>query len=119
MTQQLVYDGWMPQANALLRMNGWRLKQRLRKNAVAQFGALPGSVRTLRPAIVEVVRVLGPHQREMDSGNLALVLKPLEDALVYCGYLVDDSPQWATFSRKEDATRRRDGPKIEISIWYP
>jgi hypothetical protein len=34
----LVYDGWMPQANALLKQNGWRLKKRLRKLGLECFG---------------------------------------------------------------------------------
>ena len=68
------------------------------------------------PAIVEITRVLGPREREMDSDNLAYACKGLRDPFVQGGYLVDDAPRWATFQYRQDGSRRDDGPRIEVHI---
>lgn len=114
----LVYQGWMPQANALLRASGWQSKRRLKQLGIRAFGELPTSVRVHQRATVHVVRVLGPRQRWLDADNLAIVHKPLIDALVVCGWLHDDKPQWATVTYAQDDTRRGEGPKSEIQIEY-
>lgn len=115
---RFTYQGWMPQANALLRASGWQSKRRLKQLGIKTFGDLPASVRVHQRATVHIVRVLGPRQRLLDSDNLAIVHKPLIDALVVCGWLHDDKPQWATITYAQDEMRRQDGPKSEIQIEY-
>jgi hypothetical protein len=118
-TVVLIYAGWMPDTNALLRQTGYLLKQRLRKRGLATFGQLPPPTMAHWPARVTLVRVLGPGQRLLDeSKNLSLATGPLVDALVLGGWLVDDSPKWARFMHDQDATRRQDGPRIEVTIRY-
>jgi len=113
----LVYDEWLPSANAMLRMSGWRLKQHVKRQAINTFGTNPFPLKTR--GVVHITRVLGPRQRFMDQDNLRLIMKPLVDALVTCGYLVNDNEVWADISYRQDETRREIGPRIELEITYP
>jgi hypothetical protein len=43
--------------------------------------------------------------------------KEIEDALVACGWFVDDSMQYIAITiGKQDETRRKEGPAIELEI---
>lgn len=70
------------------------------------------------PVNVRLIRILGTGQREWDSsswqrGNY----KEIEDALVACGWFVDDGPKyiWET-TFENDISRKSKGPCIEIII---
>lgn len=116
-TIRLIYVGKLPRMNRQQPSYWWRYQ--LRRRAQAQFGMLPRSHWATRAGVVTITRVLGPRERLMDEfDNLRYAMKGLVDALVTCGYLVDDSPQWASFTVGQDATRRADGPMVEISITY-
>jgi hypothetical protein len=70
------------------------------------------------PVNVRLIRILGSGQREWDSsswqrGNY----KEIEDALVACGWFVDDGPKyiWET-TFENDISRKSKGPCIELII---
>lgn len=112
----LIYTGWLPRSNA--QQVHWRYRQRLRRAALRAFGELPRGLHATQKAAVVVTRVLGPRQRRMDRDNLAWLCKPLLDAVVAGGYLVDDSETWADIRYVQDETRRQEGPRIEVEITY-
>jgi hypothetical protein len=116
--ERLVYTGWLPQANQLLREWGWKRKHRLRQAGRIRFGMLPSPLRVTTFAYVRVIRILGPKQKRLDRDNFALLTKPLIDAAVDCGYLVDDCEEWADITYTQDDTRREKGPAIELEISY-
>lgn len=111
----LIYDGPLPPLRGKIvhPMARYRLKQRARK----VFGEFPQKFCATRKAIVTIIRVLGPRQREMDTDNLAIQVGGLLDALKP-SYIVDDAPKWAAIDWLQDATRRHMGPRIEVSIVY-
>ena len=49
----------------------------------------------------------------LDDDNLAAWLKPVVDGLVRAGWLVDDTPKWATFSRAQARGARRE---VEVIV---
>jgi len=65
-----------------------------------------------------VTRVLGKGQRLWDSSSIGRGnWKEIEDAMVACGWWVDDSPPYIAETRfKQDATRRSEGPRVELNI---
>lgn len=68
---------------------------------------------------VVVTRILGPRQQLMDSTSLGRGnYKELEDALVACGWFVDDGPEWINYTLfRQDATRRDIGPATLIEVF--
>lgn len=68
---------------------------------------------------VVVTRILGPRQQKMDSTSLGRGnYKELEDALVACGWFVDDGPEWINYTLfRQDATRRDIGPATLIEVF--
>lgn len=66
------------------------------------------------PRRVTLTRLLGPRKRRYDPANLTGGCKPVVDALVNCGLLVDDGESWfEAYYRQE---RRGTGPGLEILI---
>jgi len=113
----LVYVGHLPRMNKQHPTYWHRWNQK--KSAMRQFGMLPPALRATRKAVVHITRVLGPRQRPMDQlENLGACLKGAADALVQCGYLVNDSPKWVEWSICQDGNRRSDGPRVEFCIQY-
>ena len=114
----LIYDGPLYNLNRSNPKIG-HLKAAMLKHARRQFGTLPPSHAARVPAQVMICRVLGPRQRFLDDDkNLGNATGQLVDALVQGGWLVDDSPKWATFRFRQDDSRRQLGPRIEIDIHY-
>lgn len=70
------------------------------------------------PVNITVTRILGPKQSLWDSSSIGRGnWKEIEDALVACGWFVDDGPKYITRTTfEQDATRRSVGPKIEVRI---
>ena len=70
------------------------------------------------PVIVHVTRILGPRQALWDSSSVGRGnWKEIEDALVACGWFTDDGPKYIRDTRfHQDATRRPQGPAIEVII---
>lgn len=68
---------------------------------------------------VVVTRILGPRQQLMDSTSLGRGnYKELEDALVACGWFVDDSPEFIRYTLfRQDSTRRDLGPATMIEVF--
>lgn len=68
---------------------------------------------------VVVTRILGPRQQMMDSTSLGRGnYKELEDALVACGWFVDDSPKWIRYTLfRQDSLRRDLGPATMIEVF--
>jgi hypothetical protein len=112
---RLIYCGWLP------KINGHQVhrfaRSRLTKKGRAAFGVLPPMLYPKGKAHVEIIRVLGPRQKEMDDDSIALLTGGLRDALKP-SYIVDDSPKWSTFTYRNDDTRRMMGPFIEVIITY-
>jgi hypothetical protein len=114
-TVRLVYVGKLPRTNR--NAVHWSVGYRLKQQALRQFGQLP--FRVERKARVQVTRVLGKGERGQDLfENAPWRVKKLIDAAVQAGYLYDDSPAWAVFTYAEDATRRAEGPRVEITLEY-
>jgi hypothetical protein len=111
----LVYQGWLPRISnkRVHPLAVWRLMRRGREI----FGALPPMLYPQTRARVQVIRVLGPGQKPMDRDKIALTCAGLVDALTP-SYLRDDSERYADITYTNDATRRQDGPSIEIVIQY-
>lgn len=111
----LTYSGTLPRISnkRVHPLAVWRLMKQGRHT----FGSLPPMLYPTTRARVEVVRVLGPGQKSLDRDKLALTVAGLIDAL-RPSFLVDDSEQWADITYHNDATRRQDGPIIEITIRY-
>jgi hypothetical protein len=68
---------------------------------------------------VLVTRILGPGQREWDSSSvLSGNYKEIEDALVACGWYVDDGPGYIRITLpRQDSTRRDIGPATMIEVF--
>lgn len=82
--------------------------------AQLRFKAVPP---TYQQKIV-ITRILGKKERLWDADSvLRGSAKQLIDSLVGAGFLIDDSPKYLTEAiGRQDATRREDGPAIEIEI---
>jgi len=71
------------------------------------------------PVIVHVTRIVGKSQRLWDSsspgrGNW----KEIEDAMVACGWFVDDGPKWIYETRFfQDANRKEEGPAVVVEVF--
>ena len=67
---------------------------------------------------VTVTRILGPRQRLWDSSSIGRGnYKELEDALVACGWFVDDGPNYIDQTIfKQDDSQRHNGPAVKITI---
>jgi hypothetical protein len=112
---QLIYPYDLPVNRGSLH---WRVRYEQRKKAIRAFGKLMPHLRATTPAEVMMIRVQGPRQRDLDHGVFWTLTRGLVDGLVAAGYLVDDSPKWASFEHREDDTRRHLGPRIEVLISY-
>jgi len=70
------------------------------------------------PVNITVTRILGRKQSLWDSSSIGRGnWKEIEDALVACGWFVDDGPKCikrTTF--EQDDTRRNIGPKVQVEI---
>lgn len=64
--------------------------------------------------IVRLTRELTGRERPRDYGNLVGGLKPVLDAMVRVGVLVDDSEQWLTDIYEQQRTTER---CVRIEIW--
>ncbi|MGH7392908.1 MAG: hypothetical protein ACREM3_26160, partial [Candidatus Rokuibacteriota bacterium] len=101
-TLTLIYDGLLP--HNVGHNTHWRQRHAVKRLAVRQFGYLfPGYASRIF-ARVHITRVMGPRQRPLDRDNLAWLCKPVVDALVTCGYLVDDREAWADITYGQDGT---------------
>jgi len=61
-------------------------------------------------------RILGPRQREYDEPNFVGGLKPIIDALVRVGLLVDDKPKYYEGRYGQVTERRGDGPALRVTL---
>ena len=70
------------------------------------------------PVEITVTRILGPKQSLWDSSSIGRGnWKEIEDALVACGWFVDDGPKYIKRTTYEqDATRRHQGPCVEVAV---
>jgi hypothetical protein len=101
------------------RSGKWFSSAKLRKKYEAELGKMGlRRVPFPYPVNVRLIRILGSGQREWDSsswqrGNY----KEIEDALVACGWFVDDGPKyiWET-TFENDISRKSKGPCIELVI---
>ena len=60
---QLVYPYDLPVNRGSLH---WRVRHEQKKKAARAFGSLMGHLRPTTPAMVTIVRVQGPRQRDLD-----------------------------------------------------
>lgn len=74
-------------------------KRKYLKAIVPPVGVQRAVVRSGRARrLVSVARYCGKRQRPYDEGNFIGGCRPLMDALVTHGWLVDDTPEWLTAS---------------------
>lgn len=67
---------------------------------------------------LRVVRVLGPRQKLWDTDSVGRGnSKELIDSLVEIGWFHDDSPRWLDVSFGQDASRRNEGPAIQLIVF--
>ena len=101
------------------RGNAWYMSANFRNKAEKKLRQL-GYVRHPFPCRVSVTvtRILGKGERLWDSSSvLRGNYKEIEDALVACGWFVDDSMQYIALTiGRQDETRRKEGPAIELEI---
>jgi len=101
------------------RGNAWFMSAAFRNKAEKKLRQI-GFVRHPFPCrvTVTVTRILGKGERLWDSSSvLRGNYKELEDALVACGWFIDDSMEHIALTiGKQDATRRKDGPSVELEI---
>jgi len=101
------------------RGNAWFMSAAFRNKAEKKLRQL-GLVRNPFPCKVSVTvtRILGKGERLWDSSSvLRGNYKEIEDALVACGWFVDDSMNYIGLTvGKQDATRRDKGSSIELEI---
>lgn len=101
------------------RGNKWFKSSNVRKRVESELRMLglvrkPFSV----PVEVHVTRILGKGQRLWDSSSIGRGnWKEIEDALVSCGWFVDDGP--AHIRRTvfdQDDSQRQQGPAIDVLV---
>lgn len=67
-----------------------------------------------------ITRILGPGQRLWDSDSIGRGnAKELVDALVACGWFVDDGPKWIVETRYRQQVDRDVGPATAITVSTP
>ena len=71
------------------------------------------------PVRIVATRILGKNQRLWDSSSvLRGSYKQLEDAMVACGWFVDDGPKYITETvGRQDDTQRSNGPAIRLQVY--
>ena len=97
----------------------WHATAATRKRLGTQIRILCGRRKPIDYQVdLVITRVLGPRQKLCDSANLLRGnAKQLLDALVACGWFVDDGPKWIRHcDGRQDASRRKVGPAVEIEI---
>ena len=123
----LVYSGKLPRMN--VQSPDWRKRWQLKQACLRQFGILPQPATQI--ATVVITRVLGPRERLLDPDNFSYACKGAMDSLTnrrpkkngrgYTGggnWIIDDSPRYVQVSYVQDATRRHEGPCMEIIVRY-
>ena len=97
----------------------WSARGRLRAFYVALLGELglcfPKGLRGGRWSL-GLTRVLGPKERLYDTDNLVGGAKQLIDAMVSCGWFVDDSPKFLVVNCFQDEDFRGVGPFIRAKL---
>ena len=115
-TIRLVYIGHLPRINTIFfnpKQDYW-----FREKVLKQWGKMP--MAATKKAVVTIIRVLGPRQRFLDGDNFQRAMKGARDGLTnkYGGYIVDDSPTWSQFVYEQQGWRRREGPRVEVTVQY-
>ena len=70
---------------------------------------------------LRITRILGKGQRLWDQSSvLRGSAKQLEDALVFCGWFVDDSPKWiGLVIGDQEIPKKRGKPQVKIEVFQP
>ena len=70
---------------------------------------------------MRITRILGKGQRLWDQSSvLRGSAKQLEDALVFCGWFVDDSPKWVGLViGDQEIPKKRGKPQVKIEVFQP
>ena len=102
-----------------LKGRHWRARHDDKRRVGIAF--LAARVRQTTPPqhrqLVTLTRILGPRERAWDDENLhGGTAKAVIDTLTDLGYWVDDSPKWIDRAYHQDATRRAEGPAVEITV---
>jgi hypothetical protein len=101
------------------RGSRWFKSSNVRKKLEATLRTL-GLVRTPfdRPVRLSVIRIIGKGQRLWDASSVGRGnWKELEDAMVVCGWFVDDGPKWIkSVSFYQDDSQRHVGPAVRVVV---
>jgi hypothetical protein len=70
---------------------------------------------------MRITRILGKRQHLWDQSSvLRGSAKQLEDALVSCGWFVDDSPEWiGLVIGDQEVPAKRGKPQVKIEVFQP
>ena len=100
----------------------WHRTAKIRKDYGNCLKAL-GHVRKpfKRKVNFRITRILGNGQRLWDQSSvLRGSAKQLEDALVSCGWFVDDSPEWiGLVIGDQEVPKKRGLPQVKIEVFQP
>lgn len=66
--------------------------------------------------LLTITRLLGRRQRVFDDDNAVGGAKQLIDALVRCGWFVDDGPDFLVVRVAQDAGDRAAGPAVRLQV---
>lgn len=68
---------------------------------------------------IRITRILGPRERLWDADSvLRGSAKELIDAMVACGWFVDDGPKWIkTCDGRQDKSQRENGPSVLLEVF--
>jgi hypothetical protein len=104
------------------RGSRWFKSSNVRKKLEATLRTL-GLARTPfdHPVRVLVIRIVGKGQRLWDASSVGRGnWKELEDAMVVCGWFVDDGPKWIkSVNFYQDDTQRHVGPAVRVVVCEP
>lgn len=103
------------------RGSKWFSSSKLRKRFEQNIFVLGGGRRTPFEGRVSlrITRILGKRQQLWDADSVGRgSVKELIDAMVACGWFVDDGPKYIRpVDYRQDETRREDGPAVQIEVF--
>lgn len=117
MDANLVIKRQPPSLNKLIGMH-WAVKHRLKQTWIGELPWLNKDERATHRRVVKFTRLIGPRERRYDDDNFIGGCKPIRDALVSMGYILDDDDAGAEFVYSQIVSPDGPGLRIEISEYF-
>jgi len=102
--------------------HSWHHTAKTRKDYESHLRAMGHSRKAFKKKVnVRITRILGRGQKLWDQSSvLRGSAKQLEDALVSCGWFVDDSPEWiGLVIGDQEVPKKRVHPQVKIEVFEP